>query len=104
MALEEKAWQPRLQELPIRFVRFSGRAWDYGIEDHEVEGVRVRVYSVAKTVADCFKYRNKIGLDVALEALREAWADRRVTMTELWEAADVCRMRNVMRPYMESLV
>jgi hypothetical protein len=65
--------------------------------------VDVRIYSVAKTVADCFKYRNKIGLDVALEALREGWRQRRFTMDELWEHAKVCRVANVMRPYLESL-
>jgi len=65
--------------------------------------VEVRVYSQAKTVADCFKYRNKIGLDVALEALREGWRQRRFTMDGLWEYAKVCRVANVMRPYLESL-
>jgi predicted transcriptional regulator of viral defense system len=85
-------------------VRFSGRALTEGIETHEIEGVQVPVYNVAKTVADCFKYRNKIGLDVALEALREVRRDRRATMDELWYYAEVDRMRNVMRPYLESLV
>lgn len=103
MALEEKAWRPKVEELPLRFVRFSGRAWEYGVEEHRIDGVPVRIYGVAKTVADCFKYRNKIGLDVALEALREAWAERRVSMDQLWEAAAACRMRNVMRPYLEAL-
>jgi len=66
--------------------------------------VKVKVYSPAKTVADCFKYRNKIGLDVALEALRDCWRQRKATMDELWQAAKVCRVANVMRPYLESLV
>jgi hypothetical protein len=73
------------------------------VEEHQIEGNAVRVYNVAKTVADCFKFRNKIGLDVALEALRDCWRGRRCTMDELWQAAGVCRMRNVMRPYLESL-
>ena len=68
-----------------------------------MEGVPVRVYCPAKTVADCFKYRNKIGIEVALEALRDCWQQRRATMDELWEYAKVCRMTNVMRPYLESL-
>jgi len=85
-------------------VRFSGEAMRAGVEEHEIEGVTVRVYSPAKTVADCFKYRNKIGLDVALEALREARRDRRATMDELWRYAQTDRVANVMRPYMESLV
>ena len=66
--------------------------------------VRIPVTSVAKTVADCFKFRNKIGLDIALEALRDAWRQKKVTMDELWESAQLCRVTNVMRPYLESLV
>ena len=65
--------------------------------------VRIPVTSVAKTVADCFKFRNKIGLDIALEALRDAWRQKKVTMDELWESAQLCRVANVMRPYLESL-
>jgi hypothetical protein len=74
------------------------------VEEHRIEGVVVRVYSVAKTVADCFKYRSKIGVDVALEALRDALRQRRVTVDQLWTAAAVCRVENVMRPYLESLI
>jgi predicted transcriptional regulator of viral defense system len=66
--------------------------------------VSIPVTSVAKTVADCFKFRNKIGLDIALEALRDAWRQKKVTMDELWESAQLCRVANVMRPYLESLV
>ena len=74
-----------------------------GIEERLVEGVPVRVYDPAKTVVDCFKYRNKIGLEVALEALRMGWRERRFTMDQLWGYATICRMTNVMRPYVESL-
>jgi len=84
-------------------VRFSQAALRAGVEAHQVEGVPVRVTSPAKTVVDCFKYRNKIGLDVALEALRACWQERRCTMDELWKYATICRMTNVMRPYLESL-
>lgn len=87
-----------------RILRFSGRALEYGVEEHEIDGVTVRVYSPAKAVSDCFKYRNKTGLDVALEALRECWRERKVTMNELWKAAEVCRVARVMRPYLESLI
>jgi predicted transcriptional regulator of viral defense system len=104
LALSSKAWAPRIARPKIRLVRFSGRALTERIEEYRIEGVPVRVYGVAKTVADCFKFRNKVGLDVALEALRDAWRDRRTTMDELWQAASVCRMTNVMRPYLESLV
>ncbi len=104
LALEEKARQPRLEYPPLRIVRFSGSAWEEGVEKHQVGGVPVQVYGPAKTVADCFKYRNKIGLDVALEALRDCWRKRRASMDGLWRAARACRMTNVMRPYLEALV
>ncbi len=88
---------------PLRIVRFSGAALTEGVEEHVIDRVPVRVTNVARTVADCFKFRNKVGLDVALEALQEAWSARRVNMDELWRFASLCRMSNVMRPYMESL-
>lgn len=103
LALDSKARTPKTDLLPLRIVRFSGAALTAGIEEHLVEGVPVRVYDPAKTVADCFKYRNKIGLEVALEALRMGWRERRFTMDQLWGYATVCRMTNVMRPYLESL-
>jgi hypothetical protein len=86
----------------LRFVRFSARALEAGVEEHSIGGVHVRVYDPAKTVADCFKYRNKIGLDVALEALRDCRRQRTSTNDELWHYAKICRVANVMRPYMEA--
>lgn len=103
MAIGESQWMPKIEYPAIRFVRFSGTALEYGVEEHEIEGVLAHVYSPAKTVADCFKYRNKIGLDVALEALRDCWRQRKATMDEIWAAAKVCRVANVMRPYLESV-
>jgi predicted transcriptional regulator of viral defense system len=103
LAIGEKAWRPRLEYPPLRIVHFSQAALNAGVEEHQIEGVSVHVYSPAKTVADCFKYRNKIGLDVAIEALRECRRARRCTMDDLWHYADICRVRNVMRPYLESL-
>jgi len=103
LALDRGAGQPRNTSLPLRVVRFSGPALNAGIEEHDIEGTRVRVYNVAKTVADCFKYRHKIGLDVALEALKEGWRERRFTMDDLWHYGKVCRVANVMRPYLELL-
>jgi predicted transcriptional regulator of viral defense system len=103
MAISTKAHRPRLDYPPLRVVRFSGAALTSGVEERRIEGVPVRVYCVAKTIADCFKYRNKIGLDVALEALRDCWRERRCTMDELWRYAEICRVTNVMRPYMEFL-
>lgn len=103
LAIENKAIAPKLDYPPLRIVRFSGTALTDGVEEHIVDGVTVRITSVAKTVADCFKYRNKIGLDVALEALREAWREKRMTSDDLWRYAKVCRVANVMRPYLDSL-
>jgi predicted transcriptional regulator of viral defense system len=103
LAIGEKAWRPRLEYPPLRIVHFSKAALNAGVEEHQIEGVNVQVYSPAKTVADCFKYRNKIGLDVAIEALRECRRARHCTMDDLWHYADICRVRNVMRPYLESL-
>lgn len=103
LAIPVKGRRPHVPDLPLRIVRFSGAALSEGIGEHRIEGVPVRVYGPAKTIADCFKYRNKIGLDVALEALRDAWRQRRVTMDELWHYAGICRVANVMRPYLGSL-
>jgi len=103
IAIARSARRPKTDWPPLRVLRMSGRALTEGVETHRLEGVRVRVFNVAKTVADCFKYRNKIGLDVALEALREAWRARRVTMDDLWRYAEVNRVARVMRPYLESI-
>lgn len=103
MAIGKSQWMPKVEYPAMRFVRFSGNALEYGVERHEIEGVTVQVYSPAKTVADCFKYRNKIGLDAALEALRDCWRQRKATMDDMWAAAKVCRVANIMRPYLESL-
>jgi predicted transcriptional regulator of viral defense system len=104
IAIENKKWEPTFQYPPLEIVRLTGRAFSFGIEEHEVDRVPVKIYSPAKTVADCFKFRNKVGLDIALEALRETWRTRKVTMDEFWEAAKVCRVANVMRPYLEAII
>ena len=104
MALARRAWRPRLAYPPLRIVRFTGKALSAGVETHRIEGRPVKVYGPAKTVADCFKYRYKLGIDVALEALREGWRARRFTMDELDHYAAICRVQRVMRPYLESLV
>ena len=104
LAIDRRARRPALKYPPLRVVRYSGAALTEGVETHELEGQEVKVYNVAKTLADCFKYRNKIGLDVAMEALREAWRKRRFKMTELDRYAGICRVQRVMRPYLEALV
>ncbi len=102
LAIGNKTWRPQVDYPPIRFVRFSKRSLEAGVEEHSIEGVLVRIYNPAKAVADSFKYRNKIGLDVALEALRDCRRQRRCTNDELWHYAKICRVANVMRPYMEA--
>ncbi|MBL8387888.1 MAG: type IV toxin-antitoxin system AbiEi family antitoxin domain-containing protein [Hydrogenophaga sp.] len=94
---------PRLDQSALRVVRMSGPALSEGVEPIDIDGVRVQVFNPAKTVADCFKFRNKIGLDVALEALRDGWTQRKLTMDALWHYAAVNRVANVMRPYLESI-
>ena len=103
VAISPNARTPKVSYPPLRIVRLS----DAGVQvvTISLDGiVHIPVTSVAKTVADCFKFRNKIGLDIALEALRDAWRQKKVTMDELWESAQLCRVTNVMRPYLESLV
>lgn len=104
MAIDRRAARPRITHPSTRIVRFSGKALTEGVEEHTIEGVRVSIYSPAKTVADCFKYRNKIGIDVALEALRDVLRGRKCSTDELWKYAKICRVTKSMRPYMEATV
>ncbi len=103
LALDRSAHRTKEAKLPIRIARFSGKAFSEGVEEHIIGGVTAKIYNLPKTVADCFKYRNKIGLDVALEALKECRQERRCTFDELWHYAKICRVSNVIRPYMEAL-
>lgn len=102
VSLPIKAWEPVKGSIPLRTVRMSGKAFEAGIEVHTVDGTPVRMYSPAKTVADCFKFRSKVGLDVALEALREYQRSRSGSVDDLWHYARICRVQNVMRPYLEA--
>jgi len=104
LAVGPKARAPRLDTVALRVVRFSGDALTKGIVTHDVAGVKVRVYGVAKTVADCFKFRNKIGLDVAVEALRDCLGQRKAGVDDLMRYARICRVERVMGPYMEALL
>jgi predicted transcriptional regulator of viral defense system len=104
LAIERRSRAPKLGYPPLRVLRFSGRAFTSGVETHVVEGGRVRVYSLAKTIADLFKYRNKVGVSVAAEALRESWRLRKVKPGEIDPYARICRVREVMRPYVEALI
>ena len=103
IAMPRGSHVPRFDYPPIKMVQFSGEACTAGVDEVERDGVKLRVYGVAKTVADCFKHRNKIGLDVALEALKDARARNKASVDDLWRFAKVCRVSNVMRPYLESI-
>jgi predicted transcriptional regulator of viral defense system len=103
MMIEKRAARPRVDRPRMRFFRASGEAFTSGIERRRIDRVEVAIYSVAKTLADCFKYRNKVGLDVALEALRECLHEKRATIDEIWKYARICRVERVMRPYLEAL-
>lgn len=104
MAIDRAMRKPKVDYPPIRIFRFSGPSLKEGIEEKKIEGVSVRIYNPAKTVADCFKYRNKVGIDVAIEALKECWRSRRCEIDELVHHARICRVSNIMQPYMESIV
>jgi predicted transcriptional regulator of viral defense system len=103
IAIGNKAHPPRLDYPPLRAVRYSPASLAAGVETHKVDGTPIRVTCVAKTVADCFKFRNKLGLDVVLEALREARHAKKASADELWRYAKVDRVANVMRPYLEAV-
>lgn len=104
LAIDVRARRPKGDLPPLRICKFSKTALSYGVEKHKIDGVAVKIYSPAKTVADCFKYRNKIGIDVALEALRAVWSKKKASMDELHKASKVCRVANLMRPYLETLI
>ncbi len=103
IALRKGARTPAVVSPSLRVVRLSGPSLTEGIENHKIEGVPVRVYSAAKTVADCFKFRNKIGLDVAIDALKDCLRQKKASINEIYRYAKVCRVSNVIRPYMEAL-
>jgi len=104
VALGRDTEAPRLGHPPVRIFRFSGQAFTHGIKTHKIDGVPVRIYSPEKTIADCFKYRNKIGLDTAIEALKLYRKKKHFKSEELTEFARVCRVEKVMRPYLEALL
>lgn len=104
MAIGPRDRIPKIDYPPVRMIRYSGSARSHDIQKRLIEGVEIQVYSPAKTVADCFKFRNLVGLNIALEALRSAIWEHKATMDQIHASARACRMVNVMRPYMESIV
>jgi predicted transcriptional regulator of viral defense system len=103
IAIPHGARLPKLELASLSCIRLTQKPYDYGVEIHDLHGVKVKVYSAAKTVADCFKFRNKIGMDVALEALREGYRLKLFTVSELMDAAAICRITKIITPYVESL-
>ncbi|WP_447896393.1 type IV toxin-antitoxin system AbiEi family antitoxin domain-containing protein [Stenotrophomonas acidaminiphila] len=104
LAIPHKSTAPRLDYPPLRIVRADCLRLTSGVETHIIDGVQVNVFCIGRTVIDCFKFRNKIGIDVALEALSEAWQNGRVSSDELWRYAKICRVQNIIRPYLEALL
>jgi predicted transcriptional regulator of viral defense system len=103
IAVDRKARRPNLDYPPVEVVRFSGPGLVAGVETQLIDGVTVKVTGVSRTVVDCFKYRNKLGLDLAVEALSDGWAKRRLNLDEAWHFAKLARMENVMGPYLTAL-
>ena len=103
LALQKGSAQPRLSYPPVSIVRLSGQCFSEGINTHEIEGVTVKIYNPAKTVADCFKFRNRIGLEAAIEAARECLREKKTISDEVYHYAKICRVWNIMKPYMEAL-
>lgn len=103
LAVDRRAAIPKVDVAKVRIVRVTGAALTAGVEEHEIEGVRVRVTNPARTVVDCFKFRNKIGVDVAIEALRDYRRLRKGTIDDLWRQADELRMARVIRPYWDAI-
>ena len=103
IAMPRGSHVPRIEYPPIKMVQMTGDVYSEGVETVERDGVTLRVYGIAKTVADCFKHRNKIGLDVALEALKDVRAKRKASADDLWRYAKICRVANIMRPYLEAV-
>jgi predicted transcriptional regulator of viral defense system len=103
IAMPQGSHAPKMDYPPVKMVQFSGDVYAAGVEVVQIDQVALRVYGVAKTVADCFKHRNKIGLDVAIEALKDALTQKKATADDLWRFAKICRVANVMRPYLEAL-
>jgi predicted transcriptional regulator of viral defense system len=104
MAIDRKSRLPKIDYPVVKFVRFSAQALTAGVEKHLIDGVEVKVYNPSKTVADCFKYRNKIGMDIAIEALKDCRSQRKCTMDEIWHYSGICRVTKVMKPYLEVIL
>ena len=104
IAVPRDTWRPNIDYPPLHYTVLTAAVYDFGIQEVDINGIVIKVYSPAKTVADCFKFRNTVGLDVAIESLKEAWRSHKVSMDELVEAAEINRVSKIMRPYLEAIV
>ncbi|MBA7536365.1 hypothetical protein ES705_28628 [subsurface metagenome] len=104
IAIPRGAWANKINYPPVKFYHFASKAWEAGIEKHEIEGYQIKVYSLAKTIADCFKFRNKIGMDVAREALKIAITEKGVRPKEIMQYAEICRVDNIIKPILEAML
>ncbi|HEC43632.1 MAG TPA: hypothetical protein ENI20_12475 [Bacteroides sp.] len=104
IAVPRDTWRPSMDYPPLHYTVLTENVYNFGIQEVNINGTIVKIYSPAKTIADCFKFRNIVGVDVAIEALREVWRSRKATMDELAEAAEVNRVSRIMRPYLEAIV
>lgn len=103
VAIEKNSYYPRHLDSSIKIIQLTGKFFSAGIERYTDNGIGIKVYCPAKTVVDCFRFRNKIGIDVAIEAMRDALSQKKATYDEMWEYARICRMTKVMRPYLEAI-
>lgn len=104
IAIPKGAWKPEINQLPIQIVRFSGEAYDQGIIEKKIDNETIRIYNIPKTIADCFKYRNKIGLETGIEALKDVIRNKRTTVEELVHYSEICRVKKIITPYLESII
>ncbi len=104
IAIPAQTREKEIQNLPIRYYHFSQKSWEAGIEEHNIDGYKVRVYSLAKTIADCFKFRNQIGMDVARASLKCAFLEKKVPHHEIMKYASICRVTNIIKPILETLL
>jgi len=104
IAIPRGAWANKINYPPVKFYHFASKAWKAGIEKFEIEGYQIKVYSLAKTIADCFKFRNKIGMNVAREALKIAITEKGVQPKEIMQYAEICRVGNIIKPILEAML
>jgi len=104
LAIPQGTHANRIKYPPVRFYRFASKAWKAGIEEHDIERHKIKVYSLAKTIADCFKFRNKIGMDVARDALKVAVTEKNITPKEIMKYAKICRVDSIIKPILEAMI